>query len=124
MGSRGLTPRTARPSRCVFRRNFSTPVVAAEDARLFHHHGFDRKEIGNAGEDLEGNRSRGASTITQQTGEESVSVNRPFRSTQRRGASIVPLPELRQAPIVLADFLKPSANKCFCLQWQRSEKPM
>ena len=40
-------------------------VLAAEGARFFHHHGFHRKEIVNAvGEDLEGNRSRGASTIT------------------------------------------------------------
>ncbi len=42
-------------------------VVAAEDARFFEHHGFDWKEIRNAVEDdLEGDRVRGASTITQQ----------------------------------------------------------
>jgi monofunctional glycosyltransferase len=69
-------------------------VVAAEDARFFQHHGFDWKEIGNAiGEDLEGNRSRGASTITQQL------VRNLFLSTNRsvvRKAlefSIVPLTE-------------------------------
>jgi len=68
--------------------------VAAEDARFFQHHGFDWKEIGNAvGEDLEGNRSRGASTITQQL------VRNLFLSTDRsvvRKAfefSIVPLTE-------------------------------
>jgi monofunctional biosynthetic peptidoglycan transglycosylase len=42
-------------------------VVAAEDARFYHHHGFDWHEIQIAAdEDLEGERTRGASTITQQ----------------------------------------------------------
>jgi len=42
-------------------------VVAAEDSRFFTHHGFDWHEIQIAAkEDLEGERSRGASTITQQ----------------------------------------------------------
>jgi monofunctional glycosyltransferase len=42
-------------------------VVAAEDARFYQHHGFDWHEIQIAAEDdLEGGRSRGASTITQQ----------------------------------------------------------
>jgi monofunctional biosynthetic peptidoglycan transglycosylase len=69
-------------------------VVAAEDARFFQHHGFDWKEIGNAvREDLDGQRSRGASTITQQL------VRNLFLSTNRSVArkavefSIVPLTE-------------------------------
>ena len=42
-------------------------VIAAEDARFYQHHGFDWQEIQIAAEDdLEGGRSRGASTITQQ----------------------------------------------------------
>ncbi len=42
-------------------------VVAAEDARFYEHHGFDWHEIQIAAEDdLDGGRSRGASTITQQ----------------------------------------------------------
>lgn len=53
-------------------------VLAAEDARFFHHHGFDWTEIGNAvEEDLEGGRRRGASTITQQL------VRNRFLSTGR-----------------------------------------
>jgi monofunctional glycosyltransferase len=41
-------------------------VVAAEDARFFQHHGFDWHEIQVAAEDdLEGDRTRGASTNTQ-----------------------------------------------------------
>ena len=69
-------------------------VVAAEDARFFHHHGFDWKEIGNAMEqDLGDGRKRGASTITQQL------VRNLFlstgRSVLRKGVefSIVPLAE-------------------------------
>ena len=42
-------------------------VVAAEDARFYQHHGFDWHQIQIAAEhDLEGGRTRGASTITQQ----------------------------------------------------------
>jgi monofunctional biosynthetic peptidoglycan transglycosylase len=42
-------------------------VIAAEDARFYQHHGFDWHEIQIAAEDdLEGGRTRGASTITQQ----------------------------------------------------------
>lgn len=42
-------------------------VIAAEDAHFYHHHGFDWHEIQIAAEDdLEGDRTRGASTITQQ----------------------------------------------------------
>ena len=42
-------------------------VIAAEDARFYQHHGFDWHEVHIAAEDdLEGGRTRGASTITQQ----------------------------------------------------------
>jgi monofunctional biosynthetic peptidoglycan transglycosylase len=42
-------------------------VVAAEDARFYQHHGFDWQELQNAAkEDMEGERMRGASTLTQQ----------------------------------------------------------
>jgi len=42
-------------------------VVAAEDTRFYQHHGFDWHEVQIAAEeDLEGDRTRGASTITQQ----------------------------------------------------------
>ena len=42
-------------------------VIAAEDARFYQHHGFDWRQIQIAAEDdLEGDRTRGASTITQQ----------------------------------------------------------
>jgi monofunctional biosynthetic peptidoglycan transglycosylase len=47
--------------------NLQHAVVAAEDARFYQHHGFDWHEIQIAAEDdMEGGRSRGASTITQQ----------------------------------------------------------
>jgi monofunctional glycosyltransferase len=42
-------------------------VIAAEDTHFYQHHGFDFREIQIAAqEDLEGDRTRGASTITQQ----------------------------------------------------------
>jgi monofunctional biosynthetic peptidoglycan transglycosylase len=42
-------------------------VVAAEDARFYQHHGFDWHEIQIAAEEnWDGERSRGASTLTQQ----------------------------------------------------------
>src|SRR6266702_6523483 len=42
-------------------------VIAAEDSNFYHHHGFDWHQIQiAAGDDLEGERIRGASTITQQ----------------------------------------------------------
>lgn len=42
-------------------------VIAAEDAHFYQHHGFDWHEMQIAAEgDLEGERTRGASTITQQ----------------------------------------------------------
>jgi monofunctional biosynthetic peptidoglycan transglycosylase len=42
-------------------------VIAAEDGRFYQHHGFDWQQIQIAAEDdMEGGRSRGASTLTQQ----------------------------------------------------------
>ncbi len=47
--------------------NLQHAVIAAEDAHFYQHHGFDWHEIQIAAEDdLEGERTRGASTITQQ----------------------------------------------------------
>ena len=75
--------------------NLQHAVVAAEDARFYQHHGFDWHEIQLAAdEDLEGGRSRGASTITQQL------VKNIFfgtgRSFLRKGveATLVPVAEL------------------------------
>ena len=75
--------------------NLQHAVVAAEDARFYQHHGFDWHEIQiAAGDDLEGGRARGASTITQQL------VKNLFfgtgRSILRKGAefTLVPLAEL------------------------------
>jgi monofunctional glycosyltransferase len=69
-------------------------VVAAEDARFYQHHGFDWHEVQIAAEDdLEGGRTRGASTITQQL------VKNLFfgtgRSFLRKGAefTLVPVAE-------------------------------
>ena len=69
-------------------------VVAAEDARFYQHHGFDWHQIQIAAEeDLQGERTRGASTITQQL------VKNLFfgtgRSVVRKGAefTLVPVAE-------------------------------
>jgi monofunctional biosynthetic peptidoglycan transglycosylase len=69
-------------------------VIAAEDARFYQHHGFDWHEMQIAAEDdLEGDRTRGASTITQQL------VKNLFfgtgRSFLRKGAeaTLVPVAE-------------------------------
>jgi monofunctional glycosyltransferase len=69
-------------------------VIAAEDTRFYQHHGFDWDEIQIAArDDLEGERTRGASTITQQL------VKNLFfgtgRSLLRKGAEVtlVPLAE-------------------------------
>ena len=69
-------------------------VIAAEDARFYQHHGFDWQEIQIAAqEDLEGDRTRGASTLTQQL------VKNLFfgtnRSILRKGAeaTLVPVAE-------------------------------
>jgi monofunctional biosynthetic peptidoglycan transglycosylase len=69
-------------------------VIAAEDAHFYQHHGFDWHEIQIAAEDdLEGGRTRGASTITQQ-----LIKNLFFgtgRSILRKGAefTLVPVAE-------------------------------
>ena len=69
-------------------------VVAAEDARFYQHNGFDWHEIEVAAqEDVEGERTRGASTLTQQL------VKNLFfgtgRSILRKGAeaTLVPVAE-------------------------------
>jgi monofunctional biosynthetic peptidoglycan transglycosylase len=42
-------------------------VISAEDARFYHHHGFDWHAIEKAAEeDMEGGRMRGGSTLSQQ----------------------------------------------------------
>jgi monofunctional glycosyltransferase len=66
-------------------------VIAAEDARFYQHHGFDWHEIEIAADQgLEGGRTRGASTITQQL------VKNLFfgteRSMLRKGAEFVLVP--------------------------------
>ena len=66
-------------------------VIAAEDARFYQHHGFDWHEIQIAAEDdLEGERTRGASTLTQQL------VKNLFfgtgRSILRKGAEFAMVP--------------------------------
>ncbi len=70
-------------------------VIAAEDARFYQHHGFDWHQMQIAAEeDLEGDRTRGASTITQQL------VKNLFfgtgRSVLRKGAeaTLVPVAEI------------------------------
>src|SRR5580700_9981598 len=69
-------------------------VIAAEDTRFYQHHGFDWQQIQIAAEDdLEGERTRGASTLTQQL------VKNLFfgtgRSILRKGAeaTLVPVAE-------------------------------
>lgn len=69
-------------------------VIAAEDAHFYQHHGFDWQEIQVAAQqDMEGERTRGASTITQQL------VKNLFfgtgRSFLRKGAeaTLVPVAE-------------------------------
>jgi len=75
--------------------DFQHAVIAAEDANFYQHHGFDWHQIQIAAEDdLEGERTRGASTITQQL------VKNLFfgtgRSIIRKGveATLVPVAEL------------------------------
>jgi monofunctional biosynthetic peptidoglycan transglycosylase len=75
--------------------NLQHAVIAAEDGRFYEHNGFDWKQIQIAvDDDMEGGRSRGASTITQQL------VKNLFfgtnRSILRKGAeaTLVPIAEL------------------------------
>ena len=74
--------------------NLQHAVIAAEDGRFYQHHGFDWHAIQiDAQEDMEGERTRGASTITQQL------VKNLFfgtsRSILRKGAetTLVPVAE-------------------------------
>jgi monofunctional biosynthetic peptidoglycan transglycosylase len=74
--------------------NLQHAVVSAEDARFYQHHGFDWHAIQiDAEEDLEGDRMRGGSTLTQQL------VKNLFfgtgRSILRKGAetTLVPVAE-------------------------------
>jgi monofunctional biosynthetic peptidoglycan transglycosylase len=74
--------------------NFQHAVIAAEDARFYQHHGVDWHAIQiDAEDDLEGERTRGASTLTQQL------VKNLFfgtgRSILRKGAeaTLVPVAE-------------------------------
>ena len=80
---------------CQISPDFQHAVIAAEDARFYQHHGFDWHQIQiDAEGDLEGGRTRGASTITQQL------VKNLFfgtgRSILRKGAefTLVPVAEL------------------------------
>jgi len=71
--------------------NLQHAVIAAEDARFYQHHGFDWHEVEIAAQqDLEGERTRGASTITQQL------VKNLFfgtgRSILRKGAEVTLVP--------------------------------
>jgi monofunctional biosynthetic peptidoglycan transglycosylase len=75
--------------------NLQHAVIAAEDGNFYHHHGFDWEAIQTAAkEDMEGERTRGGSTITQQL------VKNLFfgtsRSFIRKGAetTLVPVAEL------------------------------
>jgi monofunctional biosynthetic peptidoglycan transglycosylase len=75
--------------------NLQHAVIAAEDGRFYQHHGFDWHQMQiDAQGDLEGERIRGASTLTQQL------VKNLFfgtgRSILRKGAeaSLVPVAEL------------------------------
>jgi len=75
--------------------DFQHAVIAAEDARFYQHHGFDWQAMQIAAEDdMEGERIRGGSTLTQQL------VKNLFfgtgRSIVRKGAefTLVPVAEL------------------------------
>lgn len=75
--------------------NLQHAVIAAEDARFYQHHGFDWHQMQIAAQgDIQGERIRGASTLTQQL------VKNLFfgttRSFLRKGAeaSLVPVAEL------------------------------
>jgi monofunctional biosynthetic peptidoglycan transglycosylase len=75
--------------------NFQHAVIAAEDGRFYQHHGFDWDAIQKAAQqDMEGERTRGGSTLTQQL------VKNLFfgtsRSWLRKGAetTLVPMAEL------------------------------
>ena len=76
-------------------RDFQHAVIAAEDMRFYQHHGFDWHAMQiAAGDDMEGGRMRGGSTLTQQ-----LIKNLFFgtgRSILRKGAefTLVPVAEV------------------------------
>jgi monofunctional biosynthetic peptidoglycan transglycosylase len=75
--------------------DYQHAVIAAEDARFYQHHGFDWHAIQIAAEDdMEGGRTRGGSTITQQLVKNIFFGTR--RSFLRKGAeaTLVPVAEL------------------------------
>lgn len=70
-------------------------VISAEDARFYHHHGFDWKEMGAAVEqDMEEGRKRGASTITQQLVRNLFLSTAPSVVRKALEMSMVPLTEV------------------------------
>jgi len=74
---------------------FQHAGIAAEDARFFHHHGFDWHEVHEAVEDrLDDGRIRGASTIDEQLAKNLFLTT--SRSLLRKGleVTLVPLEEL------------------------------
>ena len=74
---------------------FQHAVIAAEDARFFHHHGFDWHEVHEAVEDgLDDGKLRGASTIDEQLAKNLFLTT--HRSLLRKGleVTLVPLEEL------------------------------
>lgn len=75
-------------------RDFQHAVIAAEDARFYQHHGFDWDQVEIAlDESMEGGRTRGASTITQQLVKNLFLTTN--RSAVRKGIefTLVPLAE-------------------------------
>jgi monofunctional biosynthetic peptidoglycan transglycosylase len=74
---------------------FQHAVIAAEDTRFFHHHGFDWTEVQDAVEDgLEDGKVRGASTLDEQLAKNLFLVT--HRSVFRKGleVALVPIEEL------------------------------
>jgi monofunctional glycosyltransferase len=74
---------------------FQHAVIAAEDTRFFHHHGFDWHEVHEAVEDgLDDGKLRGASTIDEQLAKNLFLTT--HRSLLRKGleVTLVPLEEL------------------------------
>jgi Transglycosylase len=67
-GERPLYPRRQPVPMARISPHLRLAVLAAEDARFYHHFGFDFHEIARALDDYDqGKDLRGASTITQQT---------------------------------------------------------
>jgi len=71
------------------------PVIAAEDMRFYQHHGFDWHAMQiAAGDDMEGGRIRGGSTLTQQLIK--ICSSEPAAPFFRKGAefTLVPVAEV------------------------------